>query len=94
MDVEQKLNDMKRESKEYMESISALKLMEQAILFTDELERLTGRQHLPATLLIGCLMNEVNKLSTKFGDVILADKLAKSFNGIKEYVDKNFMKKE
>lgn len=94
MDVEQKLNDMKAESKEYMESINALKLMEHALSFTDELERLTGRQHLPATVLIGCLMNEVNRLSTKFDSIILADKLAKSFNGMKKYMDENFMKKE
>lgn len=94
MDIEQKLNDMGIKSVKYLESITALELLEQAILFMDELQKLTGRQNLPAVIMVGCLISEAERLNTKYDDMLLADKLVKSFKAMQEYMDKNFIKKE
>ena len=94
MDVEKELYDMNMKSREYLESISAHELMKKACLFTDELRKLTDDQPMPVIIIIGCLMDEIHRLNTKYEDVILAGKLLKSFTGMKKYVDESFMKKE
>lgn len=93
-DVEQQLNDIKIQSEKYLESISGLELMKQVGLFMNELEKLTSRQHLPAIVMIGCLMDKIQKLSTKYDDILLGSNITKSFSIMQGYVDKNFMKKE
>jgi len=94
MDMEKKLQKAYKESKEQMASMSALDLMENAGLFLRDLKKLVNSQHLPAVIIIGCLMDEVNRLITEPENVLLDDKLEKMFMSFKRYLDENFMKKE
>jgi len=94
MDMQKELRKAYRESTEHMESISALELMKNAGLFMSDLKKLINSQRLPAAVLIGCLMSEVNRLATETEYALLDDKLTKMFGSFKRYMDENFMKKE
>jgi len=94
MDIEREISKICRESEEYLESLSALELMENARLFARDLNKLVHSQRLPISILVGCLMCEVNAVATQPGDMLLDDRIAKSFKSFKRYVDTKFMEKE
>jgi len=83
-----------RESMEYLESISALELMSKMGLFMRDLNKLVNGTRLPAAVIIGCLMQEVHRLTAKSDEILLDDKLTRSFRLVKRYMDEKFMKKE
>lgn len=94
MDMEKELQEALRNSREYLGSMSALDLMNKSALFMRDLKKLINSQGLPANVVIGCLMNEVNRLNTETDSALLDDKLTKMFTSFKRYMDENFMKKE
>lgn len=94
MDIGKEISSINRESKKYLESISALEFMDTAVLFSRDLSKLIDKQCLPVSILVGCLMGEVYRLNTESYNILLDDKLMKSFMSFKEYVNKKFMEKE
>ena len=94
MDTEEKLRKAYNESKEYLESTSALELMGKSALFKQDLEKLVKSQKLPAVILIGCLMDEVHKLNAEPDAVLLDCRLTQAFDIVMKSADKKFMKKE
>ena len=94
MGIEDELLKICRESKEYLESISALELIENTDLFGRDLRKLVNNQHLPSTILVGCLMGEIHDLLAEPSNMLFDNKLMESFGLFKKHVDKEFMKKE
>ena len=94
MDTEEKMLRMFKESTEYLKSVSAFELMNNASLFVRDLQKLIDSQHLPASVLIGCLMTEVHVISMEADRLLLDTKMTKAFTLFKEHTDKTFIKKE
>ena len=94
MDMEKEMLKMYTESKERLESISAFELMEDAKLFMKDLDKLTARQSLPVTVLIGCLMSEISMLNIEADDMLRNARLEKIFMAFKRYADEKFIRKE
>lgn len=94
MNTNEKLGIIAKESKEYLESISAFELMQNANLFMNDLNRLIEKHKLPASLLIGCLIAEVDMVNRELNNILLDDDLTNALRSMKRYVDRSFMKKE
>lgn len=94
MDIQEGLNVISEQSKKYLESITAFKLMQDADLFMKDLNNLVIKYHLPASIIAGCLMSEIERLNRECTDLLLDDALGKAFISMRKYMDENFMKKE
>lgn len=78
------------ESINELQKISALDILDRTTEFKEALHRLVISQEIPGILISGALMDEIIAIHAHQDRVIVAE----NFQRTKDYVDKNFIKRE
>ncbi|GAH87006.1 unnamed protein product [marine sediment metagenome] len=83
-----------KKSIEYLDSVSALELMNDAQSLGKDIQRDIAHYHLPGLVIIGVLMDEMLSIHSVSESLATERAIMKMGDELKRYLDKNFMKKE
>lgn len=83
-----------KKSVEYLNSVSALELMNDVKALSDDIHRDVVRYHLPGSVVAGILMCEIQTILNESESLATENAIMKLGDVIERYLDDNFMKKE
>ena len=94
MNDRDRLDRLYKKSVKYLDSVSALDLMNDAASLSKDIQRNISRYSLPGSVVISVLMDEIYKIHLMNESLATDGAITKMGNMLKRYLDENFMKKE
>jgi len=92
------LRKIEEKSNEYLKSVSAFDLMKDSAFLQKDIHNAIGRYKLPVSVIAGVLTSEMSIILEEVSETAMAGAIGDVLQGrdkmFKEYLDRNFMKKE